>query len=126
VLVSQKEFPGRAEQIFYGIFLIPIAGFYLAFAAYFEDASSWNTELAAVGLFSLFGVVGARYTLALVLGYSLHGVWDILHELGAHTGFSVVSPERFTEIPLAYGVFCLAFDVAVSVYFVRRRKSWNR
>jgi hypothetical protein len=36
-VLSQKLFSGKAEQTFYGAFLIPIAGFYLAFAAYFED-----------------------------------------------------------------------------------------
>jgi hypothetical protein len=55
----------------------------------------------------------------------LHGVWDILHELSAHTSFSAVRPEQLTEIPLAYGVFCLAFDAAISVYFVRRRRAWS-
>ena len=30
-VVSQKLFPGRSEQIFYGVFLTPIAGFLFGF-----------------------------------------------------------------------------------------------
>jgi hypothetical protein len=124
-VVSQRLFQGRSEQIFYGVFLTAIAGFYLAFAAHFGNASSWNTELFAVASFSLLGILGTRYAAALILGYALHGIWDALHELSAHTGYSVLGPEQFTEIPLAYGVFCAVFDVAISVYFVRRRRSWS-
>lgn len=125
IVVSQKLFPGRSEQIFYGIFLAAIAGFYLAFAAYFGDDSSWGTELFAVASFSLLGILGTRYAALLILGYPLHGIWDVLHELSAHTGYSVFGPEQLTEIPLAYGIFCVAYDVAIAVYFVRRRGAWN-
>ncbi|MCW5982696.1 MAG: hypothetical protein KIT09_31700 [Bryobacteraceae bacterium] len=125
VVVSQKHFPGRSEQIFYGVFLAFIAGFYLAFVAYFRNASAWNTELSAVAAFSLLGIVGTRYAAVLILGYSLHGIWDLLHELSAHTGYSVLRPEQFTSITLAYGMFCVVYDVAISVYFVRRRGSWR-
>jgi hypothetical protein len=125
VFVSQKLFPGRSEQIFYGIFLVAIAGFYLAFVAYFGDASSWLTELFAFASFSLLGILGTRYAAVLILGYPLHGIWDVLHELSAHTGYSVLGPEQFTEIPLAYGIFCVAYDVAIAGYFVRRRGAWN-
>jgi hypothetical protein len=124
VVVSQRVFQGRSEQIFYGVFLTAIAGFYLAFAAHFGSASSWSTELFAAGSFSLLGILGTRYAAVLILGYTLHGIWDILHELSAHAGYSVLGAE-FTEIPLAYGVFCLVYDVVISVYFVRRRGSWS-
>jgi hypothetical protein len=125
VVLSQKLLPGRSEQIFYGVFLAPIAGFYLAFVAHFGNASAWSTELLAVVLFSLLGILGTRYAAVLILGYVLHGIWDVLHELSAHTGYSVLGPEQFTEIPLAYGVFCAVYDVAIAVYFARRRGSWG-
>jgi Family of unknown function (DUF6010) len=125
VVVSQKLLPGRSEQIFYGVFLTAIAGFYLAFAAHFGSASSWSTELFAVAWFSLLGILGTRYSAVLILGYFLHGVWDALHELSAHTGYSVFGAGQLTAIPLAYGVFCLVYDVAISVYFVRRRRYWG-
>ncbi len=123
--LSQKLFSGRREQVFYGIFLAPIAGFYLAFVGYFGDWGSWRTELVVVFVFSLLGVVGTRYVLALIPGYLLHGTWDALHELSAHCGASVPGLEPLTTIPLAYGVFCATFDVAICVYFVRRKGVWE-
>jgi hypothetical protein len=124
VVVSQRLFPGRSEQTFYGLLLVPIAGFYLAFMAYFRHAS-WNTELLAVAVFSLLGILGTRSAAVLILAYPLHGIWDFLHELSAHTGYDVLGPEQFTKVPLAYGVFCAVFDIAIAVYFVRRRGIWR-
>ncbi len=126
VAVSQRLFTGRSEQVFYAVSLAVIAGFYLAFVAYFSDTSSWGTELLAAGVFSLLGIAGARYAGVLALGYVLHGLWDALHELGAHGGLPVFGPGQLTEIPLAYGVFCAVFDIAIAVYFVRRKGSWER
>ena len=125
VAVSQKLFPGRSEQIFYGAFLALIAGFYLAFVAYFGNAASWGTELFAVVSFFLLGLLGTRHPAFLILGYSLHGIWDALHELSAHGGYSVLGPGELTAIPLAYGVFCVTFDVAIAAYCVRRKRSWE-
>ena len=125
VVVSQKMFSGRSEQVFYGVFLTPIGAFYLAFVAYFGDASSWRTELFAALAFSLLGVLGTQYAVVLILGYPLHGVWDALHELTAHADYAVLGPEQFTTIPLAYGVFCATYDVAIAVYFVSRRRAWE-
>ena len=36
----------------------------------------------------------------------------------------VFGAREATRIPLAYGVFCTAFDWAVAVYFVYRRGQW--
>jgi hypothetical protein len=124
-VLSQKVFHGRSEQIFYGALLILIAGFYLAFAAYFGSNASWRTELLAVVSFSLLGILGTRYAPVLIVAYVLHGIWDILHELGAHGGWSILEPGRLTAIPLAYGVFCLTFDIAIAAYFVRRKGAWQ-
>jgi len=125
VAVTQKFFHGRSEQIFYGAFLVPIAGFYLAFVAYFGKVSSWRTELIAVMAFSVLGIVGTRYVAVLILGYSLHGIWDALHELAGHSGFSLFGSGELTAIPLAYGMFCAAFDIAIAAYFVRRKQFWK-
>jgi hypothetical protein len=40
VYISKSIFSAKVEQIFFGLFLIPIAGFYLAFTAHFgaQDA----------------------------------------------------------------------------------------
>ena len=58
----------KAEQIFYAMFLILIALFYLAFTAYFGVATAWRQELVAVAAFS---------ALALVCGCLLLSSWLI-------------------------------------------------
>ena len=37
VYIAKSIFSAKIEQIFFALFLIPIAGFYLAFTAYFRD-----------------------------------------------------------------------------------------
>jgi hypothetical protein len=115
----------KGEQIFYGLFLILIAAFYLAFAAYFKSAGAWRVEVVAVVLFSLVGLFGIRLPIALIVGYPLHGLWDLLHELQAHGAWIGFQPEQLTAIPLAYGIFCLAFDVCMAGYFHTRRDEWE-
>ena len=64
VYISKSIFSAKGEQIFFGLFLIPIAGFYLAFTAYFGDKDAWQLEAAAVAVFAVFGLVGARVSFA--------------------------------------------------------------
>ena len=46
ILVFQRIFHGRWEQIFWASFLVVIAAFYLSFAAYFgASPHAWQTEL---------------------------------------------------------------------------------
>jgi hypothetical protein len=125
VAITQKFFTGRSEQIFYGAIFIAIAGVYLAFTAYFGNAASWRTELAAAIAFAVLGIVGTRYAAPLILGYALHGIWDALHELAGQSGFAPFALGELTAIPLAYGVFCAAFDIAIAIYFVRRKQLWK-
>ncbi len=121
-----RKFLGpRAEQVFYGMFLIVIAAFYLAFAAYFGIAKALRPEMAAVVIFAMMGLFGARLPIALIVGYPLHGLWDLLHELLAQGAFSAFEPGRLTSIPLAYGVFCAVFDVCIAGYVYTRRAEWS-
>src|SRR5262249_2265110 len=48
ILIARKILPPKTEQIFYAMFLIMIAAFYLAFAAYFGMATAWRLETAGV------------------------------------------------------------------------------
>jgi hypothetical protein len=125
IFITQRIFKPKAEQIFYGIFLLPIAGFYLAFAAYFGAKTAWPLESAAVFAFVATGLLGTRVAFAIIIGFSLHGLWDILHELHAHGGFSVFAPGQATVVPLAYGVFCATYDFSMAVYFYTRRSDWS-
>src|SRR5258708_34816829 len=102
-IFSVRKFLGpRAEQVFYGMFLIMIAAFYLAFAAYFGIATALLPETAAVVIFAVIGLFGARLPIALVVGDPLHGLWDLLPELPGQGSFSGLEPGQPTSIPLAY------------------------
>src|SRR6516164_4254661 len=81
IFIARKVLAPKAEQIFYAMFLIMIAAFYLAFAAYFGVATAWRLETAAVIVFGALALIGARLPFVLIVGYSLHGMWDLLHEL---------------------------------------------
>lgn len=125
IFISQKLFSAKGQQIFFALFFIAIAGFYLGFTAYFGDPKAWRLETGAVIVFAVFGILGLRLPFALIIGYSLHGIWDVVHEIHAHGGVSPFGPHEMTELPLAYGAFCAAFDWCVSAYFYARRREWN-
>ena len=124
IFISQKLFSAKAEQIFFGLFLIAIAGFYLAFTAYFGNQRAWRLEIGAVIVFALFGLLGLRVPAVLIIGYLLHGVWDVLHEIQTHGGGDLFGAQQTTEIPLAYGAFCVAYDWCMAAYFYTRRRRY--
>src|SRR5262249_55691275 len=64
VYIARSIFSAKTEQIFFGLFLIPIAAFYLAFMAYFGDQHAWQLEAMAVAVFSVFGLLGVRFPFA--------------------------------------------------------------
>jgi hypothetical protein len=64
VYIAKSIFSAKTEQIFFGLFLIPIAGFYLAFTVYFGDNDTWQLEATAVAVFAVFGLVGVRVPFA--------------------------------------------------------------
>jgi hypothetical protein len=123
--IFRKILTPKSEQIVYAVFLILVAAFYLAFAAYFEAATAWQLEMTAVLAFVVIGVLGVRLPFALIVGFSMHGLWDLLHELQAHGAYSAFEPGQLTAIPLAYGLFCAAFDFYMAAYFYRRRLDWS-
>jgi hypothetical protein len=125
IFITRKIFGPRAEQVFYGMFLILIAAFYLAFVAHFGNPTAWRAELAAVVVFAVIGLFGVRLPIALIAGYPMHGLWDLLHELQAQGAFSAIEPGQLTAIPLAYGVFCAVFDVCIAGYSYARRAEWD-
>jgi hypothetical protein len=125
-IVMARKIPGpKAEQIFYAMSLIMIATFYLAFTAYFKVATAWRVETAVVVAFVAMGLLGLRLPFVLIVGYSLHGLWDLLHELQAHGAYNAFAPGQLTAIPLAYGIFCAVFDFGMAAYFYTRRAEWS-
>ena len=125
IFLARNLFAPKVEQVFYAMFLIIIAAVYLAFTAYFGLATAWRMEAAVVAVFVAIGLLGTRLPFALVIGYSLHGLWDLLHELQAHGAYSVFDPGQLTAIPLGYGVFCAAFDFCIAAYCSARLTEWN-
>jgi hypothetical protein len=126
VYLARKIFSPKTEQIFFALFLIPIAGFYLAFTAHFGDKDAWRLEATAVGVFTVFGLVGVRVPFILIVGYLLHGVWDAVHEITAQAGGTVWGPWQTTSVPLGYPFFCASYDFIMAAYFYTRRNEWHR
>src|SRR5260221_9226931 len=83
ISITRKIFGPKAEQVFYGLFLVIIASFYLAFVAYFGNAAAWRAETVAVGFHALIGRFCVRLPTAPVIAYGLHGGLDLLHQLRA-------------------------------------------
>ena len=123
--ISRKIFSAKAEQIFFALFFIAIAGFYLAFTTYFGDEAAWRFETGGVIAFAILGLLGVRVSVALIIGYVLHGFWDVLHEIYAHGGGGLLGAQQATEVPLAYGVFCATYDWCMAAYFYTRRRQWG-
>lgn len=122
IALTSKHFTSRGQQIAYGVLLTPIAAIYLAFLAHLSPSTPWRAELVSAAAFSLLGLMGTRLTPILMLAYLGHGAWDLLHEVLMHQG----RLGKFTPIPLAYGVFCAAFDWLLVGYFWTRRSDWAR
>jgi hypothetical protein len=125
IYISKTFLTPKLEQIVFALFLVAIAGFYLAFTAYFGSDGAWRLESRAVVAFAVIGLVGVRAPISLILGYPLHGLWDALHELHAHAEGDFFGAGELTPIPLAYGVFCAAYDLCMGAYFYTRRGQWR-
>ena len=125
ISIARKTFASKPEQIFYAMFLILIAAFYLAFTAYFDVATAWRLETSVAVAFVVLALLGARLPFFLIVGYSLHGAWDLLHELQVHGTHPLFNPGQLTAIPLAYGFFCAVFDFYMAAYFYTRRAQWS-
>ena len=122
--LSHRFVPAKHEATLYGLFLIAIAAFYLACTSHFGDAAAWSLETVAVLAFAVMGCLGTRMPVVLMAGYALHGGWDLLHEVQAHTQVDVFGGREATKIPLAYGAFCTTFDWVIAAYFANRRRHW--
>src|SRR5689334_3030337 len=84
VTISRSRFSPRVEHTVFALLLIPIAAMYLAFLAYFGDWSTLRSEAWAVAVFAVLGLLGLQFPALVVLGYALHGGWDLVHEIGVH------------------------------------------
>jgi hypothetical protein len=123
IFIVRRMFQGRWEQVFWACFLIMVAAFYLGFAAFFRASPhAWGTEIVAVAMFVVCGVVGLFFRPAIALGFVLHGLWDLTHSLSG-SSFAALS---LTEIPLGYGLFCVTYDVPVAYYLMTSDTAWRQ
>jgi hypothetical protein len=122
ILVFRRVFQGRWEQIFWALFLLIIAAFYLSFAAYFEASThAWQTEIVGVAVFLVFAVGGLFSRSAIAVGYLMHGLWDLSHCLSG----SSLAGLSMTETPLGYGIFCSSYDFVVAYYLMISDSAWH-
>jgi hypothetical protein len=122
ILVFRRIFQGRWEQIFWALFLVVIAAFYLSFAAYFEASThAWQTEVIAVAVFLACAVGGLFFRSAIAVGYVMHGLGDLSHCLSG----SSLSGLPITEIPLGYGILCSTYDFTVACYLMISDTAWH-
>lgn len=126
VTISRSRFAPRVEHIFFALLLALIAAMYLVFVAYFGDSSSLQSETRAAAVFAALGLLGLRLPALLVLGYALHGGWDLAHEIWMHRGDGPGGAGPLTNVPLAYGVFCAAYDWCIAGYLFTRRAAFSR
>ncbi len=94
--------------------------------AYFGDYSALRPEAYAVAVFAVLGLLGLRFPALLVLGYALHGGWDLAHEVWVHLGAGAGGARSCADIPPAYGMFCAAYDWCMAGYFFTRRAAWRQ
>src|SRR5438046_10641729 len=102
IFIAQQLFSAKAEQIFFALFLVAIAAFYLAFTAYFGDQRAWRLETGAVIVFGVFGILGIRLPGLLIIGYYLHGIWDVIHAILGHSGSIPLSAHQILDLRSAY------------------------
>jgi hypothetical protein len=122
ILIFRRVFQGRWEQIFWALFLVVIAAFYLSFAAFFGASThAWQTEVIAVAVFVACAVGGLFFRSAIAVGYVMHGLWDLSHCLSG----SSLSGLSITEIPLGYGIFCSTYDFTVACYLMITDTTWH-
>src|SRR5438045_8468396 len=84
IFIAQQLFSAKAEQIFFALFLVAIAAFYLAFTAYFGDQRAWRLETGAVIVFGVFGILVMSLPSWLIISYCLHGILHVILEILAH------------------------------------------
>jgi hypothetical protein len=126
VAISRSRLSPRGEPKLFALLLIPIAAIYLAFLAYFGEYSTLRSEGYAVAVFAVLGLMGLRFPALVILGYALHGGWDLVHEITVHLGAGGGGARPLTDIPLAYGVFCAVFDWWMAAYFYTRLGAWRQ
>ena len=90
------------DRVFYPTVLIPVATYYILFAAMADSTAAIVTESLVAGVFLLFSVAGFKRNLwVTAAGLAGHGVFDSFHHLFLQN----------PGVPVWWPGFCMAFDV---------------
>jgi hypothetical protein len=119
VYIAKSLFSARAEQIFFGLFLIPIAGFYLAFTAYFGDKDAWQLEATAVIVFTVFGL--DRSPSSVCSHNWIPATWHMGRGPRVHSIGTSADHLRATGVRLVLR----HYDFLMAAYFYTRRNHWH-
>jgi len=68
----------------------------------------------------VIGLFGSRLPIALIVGYPLHGLWDLLHELQAQGAFSAFEPGQLTSIRSPTALLCGLRRLHRGYFYTRR------
>jgi hypothetical protein len=110
-------------MLYFAISLIPIAFIYIGFAYYYGVMDAVHAELVGVILFSVLALLAIQLNAKLLIyAYIAHAMWDVLHEVYMY-GFSAIP---WTQVPMGYAVFCLAYDLIIAGYVWQRSPFWQR
>jgi hypothetical protein len=112
VFISKKLFSAKGEQTFFALFLIAIAGFYLAFTAYFGDEGAWRFETGGVIAFAILGLRSLYFLLAGAVDrfrYLKPGLAALLIFAGAK-----ILLAEFVEIPIALSLGIIVAILAIT------------
>lgn len=104
------------DRAFYPTVLIPVATYYILFAALAPSGSPWLIESIIAAVFVATAAIGFRSSLWIVAaGLVAHGMMDLVHaRLVDNPG-----------VPLWWPAFCMAYDVtlgaAMAILLLSRR-----
>ena len=89
--------------------LVGIAFIYIGFT--WHDAYSLTYAIFGVAVFVALSYFGYKMNFMLIIiGFILHGIWDMLFPLISSTA------------PEGYDIFCLTIDILMAIYFYIRVK----
>jgi hypothetical protein len=100
--LSYRFVPVRFEVAVYGVFLIFIAAFYLAFTSYFGDESAWRLETTAIVAFATLACLGIKFPI--LLHCMARGIYFMRFISTAEQTCSAVDNPRRCHSPTAHSV----------------------
>ncbi|MEE8058219.1 MAG: hypothetical protein V3T17_10345 [Pseudomonadales bacterium] len=123
IFLTRKYLRPRHEMLYFAISLIPIALFYIGFAYYYGELAALDAEIIGVIVFSVLALLAIQlHSSILIYAYLVHAGWDVLHEIYVSSVAGVIP---WSQVPMGYAAFCLAYDVIIALYVWKRCSIWQ-